>query len=358
MALLQEQSDLEDSPLYGVAKTVQYLQNLGPEHINLVFEYATRVLEKSPSEGLSIFTDILDVDSWPRAAIYDFLLKNCKDMVIPYLEHIIHQWKEPSTLFHNAIIIQYKELLVDLFELAESQEAQDKIRETRQKLRKVLDTSLHYNAEIILPKFPLHCLYEERARLLGSIGKHKEALTLYLFQVHNVAEAFDYCDKQYAKNEKQVYTIFYQLLVSPPDALSLKAMYVSHANAHAKTAPDMSVALKLLEQHAAKVDLNVVLTHTPSNVPLSLLTPYLETTLGAKVSQRHQMQLLRGLMHAEHLQVQEQRIDLESQKVAIDETDVCPVCSKRFRGQTAIVRFPNNRVVHYGCQERAIVPNL
>ena len=77
-----------------------------------------------------------------------------------------------------------------------------------------------------------------------------------------------------------------------------------------------------------------------------------------QVSKKHQMQLLRGLMHAEHLQVQEERIEMESQKVIVDDRDVCPVCFKRFRGQTAIVRFPNGRVVHYFCQERAIVPNL
>ena len=42
----------------------------------------------------------------------------------------------------------------------------------------------------------------------------------------------------------------------------------------------------------------------------------------------------------------------------VEDGDVCPVCFKKFRGQTAIVRFPNGRVVHYFCQERAIVPNL
>lgn len=106
-----------------------------------------------------------------------------------------------------------------------------------------------------------------------------------------------------------------------------------------------------------QVDLHIVLTATPSNVPLSELTPYLEATLGDRVSKRHQMQLLRGLMHAEHLQVQEERVALESQKVVVEESDVCPVCCKRFRAQSAIVRFPNGRIVHYSCQERAIVSN-
>ena len=170
-------------------------------------------------------------------------------------------------------------------------------------------------------------------------------------------EALFYCQKHHM-NGSNVFTILYQLIVCPPEPLALESMYVSHLNAHAKITPDISVALKILEDHGHKVDLDVVLTSTPSSVPLSLLTPYLESTLDKRVSEKHQMQLLRGLMHAEHLRVQEKRIEMESQQVLVDDRDVCPVCNKRFRGQSAIVRFPNGRVVHYFCQERAIVPNL
>ena len=47
----------------------------------------------------------------------------------------------------------------------------------------MLQTSQFFTAETLLPKFPASSLYEERALLLGSLGKHKEALTLYLYQV-------------------------------------------------------------------------------------------------------------------------------------------------------------------------------
>ena len=108
--------------------------------------------------------------------------------------------------------------------------------------------------------------------------------------------ALIYC-KNHHVHGSNVYTILYQLLVCPPDALALESMYVSHSNAHSKKSEDISEALKLLEEHGHKVDLDVVLTSTPSSVPLSLLTPYLEATLGQRVSKKHQMQLLRhGLL--------------------------------------------------------------
>ena len=97
-----------------------------------------------------------------------------------------------------------------------------------------------------------------------------------------MSEALNYCNKYHVQGSN-VYTTLYQLLVCPPDALALESMYVSHVNAHTPISPDISVALNLLEDHGHKVDLDVVLTSTPSSVPLSLLTPYLEATLGQRV---------------------------------------------------------------------------
>ena len=392
LALLKEQSDVEDSPLFGNAKTVQYLQNLGPEHIDLVCDYAAPVLEKSPDDGLAIFTeDLFEVESWPRGRVLDFLMKQSKPVVIPYLEHIIASWKETSQLFHNALILQYKDLLVrlhdnnnnetmpdagdnseDILDDSNTDESSDdadgasqerRFNRTRSKLRELLSSSKSFTADTVLPQFPLHCLHEERALVLGSLGRHREALALYLFQVRNLKEALAYCDIHHRKSNikhdlsstSNVYTTLYQLLVSPPDPLALQAMYISHANAHADWKPDIDTALSLLDQHGSKVDLKVVLTATPSSVVLSRLAPYLETAFGDRVSKKHQLQLQRGLMHAEHLAAQEQRIALESQNVTVDEYDVCPVCNKRFRSQSAIVRFPNGKVVHYSCQDRVIV---
>ena len=357
LQLLAEQSDIEDSPLHGTQKTVQYLQNLGAEEIDLVCEYAGLVLDINLEEGLSIFTDdLLEVEMWPRGRIFDFLRGRCKEAVIPYLEHIITNWNDTNALFHNDLVLRYKENLVELFEQPESEENFQAISNMRRKLCELLNSSKYYTAETILPKFPPHCLHEERALLLGSIGRHKEALTLYLYQVKDVQAALNYCARYENLGQTQVYTTLYQLLVCPPDPFALKAMYVSHLNAHADITPDIKTGLKILEDHGTKIDLKVVLMSTPPDVPLVDILPYLESSLEKRVSKRHQMQLLKGLMHADFVEAQETRIELESEKIEIDEDNTCPVCFKRFRGQSAIVRFPDGRLVHYSCQERALLP--
>ena len=131
-------------------------------------------------------------------------------------------------------------------------------------------------------------------------------------------------------------------------------MYVSRENAQANHRADTKTALTLLQDHGSKIDLKIVLSATPSNVSLSDLIGYLDKTIGSRVTNRHQMQLLRGLMHAEHLQVQEERIRVESEKIVLEEMDVCPVCHRRFVSSGMIVRFPNGHIVHGGCQDRYI----
>lgn len=108
LQLLQSQASDPTSSLSGHDRTIQYLQHLGTEHKQLIFEFAGWVLEKSPEDGLKIFTeDLQEVEDLPRAEVLDYLLKNHQSLVIPYLEHIIHTWNESKPIFHNILIKQY-----------------------------------------------------------------------------------------------------------------------------------------------------------------------------------------------------------------------------------------------------------
>lgn len=110
LQLLQAQADDASSCLSGHERTIKYLQEIGNEHKQLIFEFAGWVLEKYPEDGLKIFTeDIQEVEDLPRAEVLDYLLKNHKSLVIPYLEHIIHVWDESKPIFHNILIQQYQE---------------------------------------------------------------------------------------------------------------------------------------------------------------------------------------------------------------------------------------------------------
>lgn len=70
---------------------------------------------------------------------------------------------------------------------------------TRKKLIQFLENSQQYTAENILSNFPTDNLLEERAIILGRLGKHEQALTIYVRALGDINKATDYCKKVYEK---------------------------------------------------------------------------------------------------------------------------------------------------------------
>lgn len=142
--------------------------------------------------------------------------------------------------------------------------------------------------------------------------------------------------------------------------------------------PDLEMALELLEKHASKINPLKALEVLPDTVPIGRIKHFLEVSLQEKLNARRKIQVLRGLLYAEHLQVQEQRMHYESQSVLMTEFNICPVCKKRFGNQrsvykcyiierkcftnkfqyklffSAFARYPNGDIVHYSCQDRKV----
>lgn len=63
-----------------------------------------------------------------------------------------------------------------------------------------LENSKQYTAENILSNFPSDSLLEERAIILGRLGKHEQALMIYVRALGDIQKASNYCKKVYEKN--------------------------------------------------------------------------------------------------------------------------------------------------------------
>ena len=214
LELLRSHSTDPDSPLAGHSRTLTYLQNLGPDHVELILEFSLWVIMTSPEDGLTIFTEDMDtVECLPRGKVLDWLLRNARELVIPYLEHLILVWGETSPLFHNSLVLQYKDLIL---------ESNHTDSVTVRKLRGLLCTEpSYYSGEQVLPKFPSDCLFEERAILLGRGGRHREALIIYINILGDLDMARQYCARERSAGRSEVYQHLVELLVSPVDASQL-----------------------------------------------------------------------------------------------------------------------------------------
>ncbi|KAL4715769.1 hypothetical protein ACJJTC_006348 [Scirpophaga incertulas] len=347
LQLLRDQAKQPDSTLKGYNRTKQYLQNLGAEHLNLIFEFSDWILKEHPEEGLKIFTeDIAEVENLPRPKVLDFLLREHDNLVIPYLEHLIHIWKDTNSLFHDALIRMYK----DKITVKKMDISDEEYQHTKARLLTFLEKSQYYTPERVILHFPTDSLFEERAVILGKLGRHEHALAIYVQILGDVERAIRYCenvcDKMSDKNQ-DVYVILMRILMNPDKSTVLSGP-LADVPRHPKTSiPDLETALSILEKHADKISPLKALSVLPDSVPLSRLKHFLESSLDSQLTLKRRTQILKGLLSAEHMQVQELKQFHESKSVVINDYNVCPVCKKRFGNQSAFVRYPNGDILHY-----------
>ncbi|CAB3386269.1 Hypothetical predicted protein [Cloeon dipterum] len=346
--LLKEQSQVPESPLFGTFHTIMYLQQLGSSHIDLILEHATWVLDQNPEEGLRIFTeDLQEVEHLPRPKVLDFLLKVSPIVAIPYLEHVINVWEDKSETIHNALVQRYREDIVKFFAEEKNAEAEA----LRAKLLAFLETSNHYNPHMVITYFPMNSLLEERAIMLGRLALHENAISIYMRMLNDVGKAMEYCENVYQKKQegyKTIYVHLMRMLIDPPNEPHQERLGLNTTPAK----PDVEKALLILDQHSNEIPVTGALSVLPDSVPLKRVEKFLHNSLQQMLSERRKSQMLKGLLYAEHLQVQQKRIALQSQSLLLSETKLCPVCKKRFSNQSAFAKYPNGDIVHYSCQDK------
>ncbi|KAH9637625.1 hypothetical protein HF086_007339 [Spodoptera exigua] len=344
LQLLKDYAKQSDSSLFGYQRTVNYLQQLGVEHINLIFEFSDWILREYPEEGLRIFTeDKVEVENLPRPKILDFLLREHESLVIPYLEHVIHTWNDTNSLFHDALINMYRDKITD--KKANLTDAE--VQHIKAKLVAFLEKSAHYTPERVLVHFPVDSLFEERAIIYGKLGRHEQALAIYVLILGEVDQAVRYCENSSTNlnnHGQDVYVILLRILINPEkeSARDTISKLLANATIHPKTAvPNLERALNILEDHVDEVSSPLgVLSVLPDSVPLCRLKKILENVLESQFALARRLQIVKGLSQAENEQIEDMNQYYESQASLITDGDACPVCKKHFGNQTAPFPLP------------------
>ena len=104
--------------------------------------------------------------------------------------------------------------------------------------------------------------------------------------------------RQGSPGSEDVYILLMKMLISPPDSEWLTLGTRMHP-----PASDLEMALNLLEQYAGKMHPVRALGVLPDQVPVGRIRQFLEVSLQNKLNERRKSQVLKGLLYAEHLQV-------------------------------------------------------
>ncbi|KAJ8401124.1 hypothetical protein AAFF_G00387060 [Aldrovandia affinis] len=359
LQVLLDQSTKANSPLKGHERTVQYLQRLGMENLGIIFEFSPWVLKICPEDGLKIFTeDLTEVETLPRDKVLNFLKEGFKEMAVPYLEHIIHVWEDIDPEFHNVLIQLYLERVQGLMKeylnsLPEGEppvaagKEEGELGEFRNKLLSFLEISSSYEPSRLISDFPFDGLLEERALLLGRMGKHEQALFIYVHILKDTRMAEEYCHGHYDRltdGHKDVYLSLLRMYLSPPDVHCLGPIKMELPEPQA----NLQAALQVLELHHSKLNTTKAINLLPANTQIHEIRVFLESVLEEKAQKKRFNQVLKSLLQAEFLRVQEERIFHQQVKCIITEEKTCRVCKKKI-GNSAFARYPNGVVVHYFC---------
>jgi Vam6/Vps39-like protein vacuolar protein sorting-associated protein 39 len=328
------------------ADIITYLRSLGRENLDLILKYSVWPLEDTPADGIEIFMeDRAKEDELPPRVILDHIKglrsDTAKKITVPYLQWLINERGEEDPRFHNELVSEYLNKVMDIKSKTPSapvRAANEKGRlgETRKLLLEFLERSEYYTPERLLPAFLVNDLFEERAILLSRLHEHKEALTTYVHHLRDNRLAEEYCIKHYREESPESRDVYLHLLtvyLQPPKGQE----------------PMLDSAMTLLRRHFDQVNAAKSLALLPTNIPIQELFPYFEAVLRFLSEKKRNSQVISQLLRTENLQVRSGLIQETSVPIKIDEDTDCPVCGRSITGSSAFAHYPNGTVVHYGC---------
>jgi Vam6/Vps39-like protein vacuolar protein sorting-associated protein 39 len=155
----KDKDDESVSPaLRGPRRTVAYLQQLPPEQIDLILEFAEWPLRKDPELGLDVFiADTENAETLPRQKVLEFLQRINSQLASKFLEHIIMELDDKTPEFHQKLI----ELYLDRLKVGRESRpdyggfANEKEKdECKEKLEAFLKSSVQYNKSRVFTQLP------------------------------------------------------------------------------------------------------------------------------------------------------------------------------------------------------------
>ncbi|TBU49828.1 hypothetical protein BD309DRAFT_850781 [Dichomitus squalens] len=331
--LLRQLSEKESDPRDKLMPTVNYLQRLGPEHIDLIFEHSRWAFEQDRDIAFEIFTS--EEVELPKGPTADFLERLDPAICARYIEFLISERGETSQEFHDRLA----ELYLRMTMAAKRRGDDGARRSVYERLLKFIDTTDHYSADRLFAMLPSEDLFEAKALLLGRLGRHDSALEVYVYRLQDFPKAEEYCKRVYQPGAG-----------SPTAAvfLTLLRIYLLPGPAAPPAASLLPPALELISRHSPRLDPVATLQLLPPLVTAQDVGAFLLEALREPL---FDTRVVRNVAKARQEQVARRLIALQSKRVRITESRICPQCHKRLGGSVIAVHAPHGEVTHYQCRE-------
>ncbi len=345
-----EEGDEDAAPSRGPARTVTYLQNLPPELIDLILEFAEWPLRTDPELGMQIFTaDTENAETLPRERVLKFLEKIDTTLALRYLEHVVDELNDQTPELHQRLLTLYFD------RLRQPSISTAEKNELPSKFLTLLRTSTQYSPARLLGTLPRDdpTFHEARALVLSKMGQHKQALEIYVFKLRDAAKAEEYCNHVHLTEDTVATTLPPSRRKSTTDPESeqpsiyhtLLGLYLSPPKGVGKM---WGPAIEILARHGARLPASSTLELIPESLPVKELEFYFRGRIRAANSIVSEGQVVAGLRKVEAVRLQAALLLGEGgagqmarggrgRRVRVDEERVCGVCYKRLGGSVISV---------------------
>ncbi|PFH51068.1 hypothetical protein AMATHDRAFT_143451 [Amanita thiersii Skay4041] len=329
LSLLKDLSETEDDIQDKLWPTIAYLQKLGPEHLDQIFLTARWVFEVDQDMAFEIFTSE-DVEL-PRQAVADYLESIDPLICAKYLEFLIAERHEHVPEYHDRLAVTY----LDMTLAAKKRNDDESRRENYKKLLAFIDTDNYYTIARLYSLLASTELHEAKAILLGRLGRHDQALELYVYRLRDFSKAEEYCNRIYVP-DTETSNVFLTLL---------------HIYLRPTVKTDMDLlhpALELISRHTPHLDPVETLQLLPPLVTTRDVKKFLIEAMRAPL---FDTKVVREISKTRNDTVSRRLMGLQMQRVKVTDVRICPQCHKRIGNSVIAVHAPCGEVTHYQCRE-------
>ena len=176
------------------------------------------------------------------------------------------------------------------------------------------------------------------AIVLGKLGRHHSALETFLKNGF-YTDAEHYCETMYFNGNHPLAKELYSKLI---------VHYLEQGNDGLKN------ILRIINNYSDRLDPVEILKTLPGELKLNNMFDFLALSLQTCSTKKRGSQLERNLLFSKLLRTQSRRIDSENHSFTIDGDTRCArrECTQPFTATQAVVRFPDNQIVHFYCRAK------
>ena len=218
------------------------------------------------------------------------------------------------------------------------------------------DFLLNINCKCDFDKLQAYFLHEENSSsnahlfslhygiVLGKLGKHEEALDAFLKNGFFI-DAERYCETVYLTGNVNLSRELYRQLIQ---------YYLKQSNDGNLNENSLKTILRIINNVSDRLDPVQILDILPGQLKLNTMTDFIEHSIQTYSTNKRSSQLERNLLFLKLLRTQSNRIATENHSFTIDAESKCArrECHAAFNATQAVVRFPDNKIVHLHCRTK------